>query len=177
LPFITVKAAVLVKLVPMPTFPVIVSFPVNAFAASVRAIVAEEVGNVIVVESVPAIVIELLAVKVLPDATRFTTPASGSPVALVNVPDAGVPRVGVTNVIEVHVPVGVYDPPSSSMVSAASRTVIILFVLVKPVKLSNPVCPEIDKEAAAPPIDKLAAVPVRLVPAPLKVVAVAVPLT
>ena len=40
--------------------------PVNVFAASVRAIVAEVEGNVIVVVSVPANVSELLNVNVFP---------------------------------------------------------------------------------------------------------------
>ena len=44
---------------------VIVCTPVNVFAASVRAIVADVVGNVIVVPSVPASVSELFAVNVL----------------------------------------------------------------------------------------------------------------
>ena len=63
--------------------------------------VSDVEGNVIVVPSVPAKVNELLAVKVLPEATKEVTPDSGKPVALVNVPDVGVPRIGVINVGEV----------------------------------------------------------------------------
>ena len=48
---------------------VIVWTPVNVLAASVLAIVADVVGNVIVVESVPARVMELFAVNVLALAT------------------------------------------------------------------------------------------------------------
>ena len=43
-----------------------VCVPVKVWAASVRAIVADVLGNVIVVESVPASVMLLLTVKVLP---------------------------------------------------------------------------------------------------------------
>jgi hypothetical protein len=48
---------------------VAVDAPVNVFAASVRAIVADVVGNVIIVESVPENVSELLAVIDFPAAT------------------------------------------------------------------------------------------------------------
>ncbi len=71
-------------------------------------------------------------------------------VVFVIVPLVGVPRTGVTIVNEVHVPVGVYEPPNSNIVSAASRTVFARFVEVRPVKVSSPLCPEIDRLAALP---------------------------
>ena len=37
-----------------------------------------------------------------------------------------------------HVPVGVYDPPSSRIVSAASRTVLVRLLEVRPVKDNRP---------------------------------------
>lgn len=73
-------------------------------------------------------------------------------VALVAVPVVFWLNVGQVTVAEVQfqVPVGVYEPPSSKIVSAASRTVFARLVLVSPVNVSNPVWPEIDKLAALP---------------------------
>jgi len=88
----------------------------------------------------------------------------GSPVALVNVPLVGVPSIGVTIVKDVQVPVGVYDPPNSKNVSAASLTVLILLVEVRPVTVIKPVWPDIERLAALPPILNPEAVPVIFVP-------------
>lgn len=52
--------------------------------------------------------------------------------------------------VQFHVPVGVYEPANSNIVSAASRTVLTRFVLVRPIKVSSPVCPVIDTLAALP---------------------------
>jgi len=76
------------------------------------------------------------------------------------------PKAGVTIVSEVQVPVGVYDPPSSRIVSAASRTVFARFVLASPVTVSNPVCPLTDKLAALPVVFWLSVGKVQLVRVP-----------
>lgn len=102
-------------------------------------------------ESPPLIVNVWFAVRVFPSAIVNVLPVAGVVIVtlFIVVADAA-PSVGVTNVIEVHVPVGVYDPPSSRIVSAASRTVFVLLVLDRPVKVNNPDCPDIDKLAALP---------------------------
>jgi hypothetical protein len=81
---------------------VIVCTPVNVFAASVRAIVAEVEGNVIVVESVPSNVILLLNVRVLPatPVSVYVPVVKVLPFILVAV---ATPRTGVTNVKLVNV--------------------------------------------------------------------------
>ena len=53
-------------------------------------------------------------------------------------------------VVQFHVPVGVYDPPNSRMVSSASRTVLVRLLVVMPVTVNKPVCPTTDKLAAEP---------------------------
>jgi hypothetical protein len=68
------------------------------FAASVRAIVADVVGNVITVESVPASVMVLLTVSVLPSRMVKVAPVAGAVrvILLIDVAEA-TPSVGVTN--------------------------------------------------------------------------------
>ncbi len=82
---------------------VIVCTPVKVLAASVLAIVAEVDGNVIVVLSVPASVIELLAVRVFPSRMVKVEPVAGAVnVTLLIVVAEATPRVGVTRVGEVE---------------------------------------------------------------------------
>ena len=70
-------------------------------AASVRAIVALVVGKVIVVESVPASVMELLTVSVLPSAMVRVDPVAGAVrVTLLMVVADATPSVGVVSVGE-----------------------------------------------------------------------------
>jgi hypothetical protein len=70
--------------------------PEKVWAASVLAIVADVVGNVIVVESVPAKVNELLAVKVFPFAIVNVALVVGEVrVTLFIVVAVATPRVGV----------------------------------------------------------------------------------
>ena len=72
------------------------SSPVNELAASVRAKVALVVGNVIVVESVPASVSVLFAVKVLPSAMVNVAAVAGAVIAtLLTLVAAATPSVGV----------------------------------------------------------------------------------
>lgn len=62
----------------------------------------------------------------------------GSPVQFVSVPDVGVPKTGVTIVNDVHVPLGVYEPPSSRIVSLASLNVFVRSAVVGPENFVNP---------------------------------------
>ena len=71
----------------------------NVLAASVLATVAEVVGNVMVVPSVPVRARELLAVSVLPSAIVSVEPvAGGVRVSLLTVVADAAPRVGVVRV-------------------------------------------------------------------------------
>ena len=73
-------------------------------AASVRAIVADVEGKVIVVESVPAKVSVLFAVKVLPSAIVKVDPVAGVVrVTLLMVVALATPKTGVTKVGEVFI--------------------------------------------------------------------------
>jgi len=72
---------------------------VNVFAASVLAIVADVLGNVITVESAPAKVSEFEAANVLPSATVSVEPVAGAVrVTLLTVVAVATPSVGVTSV-------------------------------------------------------------------------------
>jgi hypothetical protein len=73
--------------------------PVKVFAASVRAIVAEVVGNVIVVESVPDNVSVFVTAKVFPSVSVNVEPVAGcvSVILLIDVAVA-TPRTGVVSV-------------------------------------------------------------------------------
>jgi hypothetical protein len=76
--------------------------PVNVCTASVLAIVADVVGNVIVVESVPVKVKDLLTVNVLPSATANVLEVAGAVIAiLLMLVAVATPSVGVTSVGEV----------------------------------------------------------------------------
>jgi len=66
--------------------------------------------------------------------------------------------VGVVSATFVHVPVGVYEPPNSKIVSTALLTVLIRLVLVNPANVSRPVCPDILRVCLYQ--DRLAAEPV-----------------
>ena len=69
---------------------------------------ASVAGNVIVVASVPANVIELLTVSVLPSASVSVAPAAGAVIATllmlvaVATPNVGVTSVGLVNVVLVN---------------------------------------------------------------------------
>jgi hypothetical protein len=84
---------------------------------------ADAGGNVIVVESVPAKVMLLLAVKVLPSAIVKVDPVAGAVnVTLLTVVAVATPKVGVTNVGLVA---KTADPEPVSSVRAAARFALV----------------------------------------------------
>ena len=86
-----------VPVAPVEVTPSIVWCPVKVLAASVRAIVADVVGKVMVVVSVPAKVMLLLAVSVFPSAIVSVDDDAGAVmVTLFIVVAVAAPRVGVT---------------------------------------------------------------------------------
>ena len=92
--------AVIVATLPVAMGVLNVCTPVNVFAASVLAIVAEVEGNVIVVESVPARVKVLLDVRVFPSAIVSVAEVAGAVTATlftevaVATPNVGVVKLG-----------------------------------------------------------------------------------
>ncbi len=81
-----------------------VCVPVKVCPASVRAMLAEVVGKVCVVPSVPASVKVLFAVSVFPSATASVLPVAGAVMAsLLMLVAVATPSVGVTRVGEVSI--------------------------------------------------------------------------
>ena len=92
-----------VPVAPVEVTPSMVWCPVKVLAASVLAMVAEVVGKVMVVESVPARVKVLFTVRVLPSAMVKVEPVAGVVrVTLLMVVAEATPKVGVTKVGEVE---------------------------------------------------------------------------
>jgi hypothetical protein len=111
--------------------------PVKVCAASVRATEAEVVGKVIVVASVPASVMELLAVKVLPSAMVRVEPVAGAVSAtLFTLVAEATPSVGVVSEGEVARTI---DPEP---VVVLPRTVTVPVTSGKVAVLSEPVAAE-----------------------------------
>jgi hypothetical protein len=121
--------------------------PVKVCAASVLATVALVDGKVIVVESVPASVRELLAVRVLPSAIVSVEPVAGAVrVTLLMVVAVATPNVGVVNVGEVAktrlpvpvAPVEVTPSKSKWPVTARPFVPIVAPPIAKEVAVATP---------------------------------------
>jgi predicted amidohydrolase len=132
-----VKSALVVTVAAFPEIePAIVELkvcvPVKVCAASVLAIVASAAGNVIVVPSVPAKVIELLAVNVFPSAmVKVALDAGAVSVTLlielaVAAPNTGVVIVGLVKVllVKVSVPAKVAKVPVVGSVTFESAVAV-----------------------------------------------------
>jgi len=105
-----------------------VCVPVNVCTASVRAIVADVEGNVIVVLSVPARVSVLEAVNVFPSATASVEDVAGAVIAIlltlvaVATPSTGVTSVGVVSKTILPVPVAPVDVTPSTVICPVEPT-------------------------------------------------------
>ena len=95
--------------------------PVKVLAASVRAIVAVVVGKVIVVASVPANVIVLLAVSTFPEAVFAPEYEKLQFAAVVGV---AIKAVSITTVVDPRITT-VFAPDDCTVISPVDRFVII----------------------------------------------------
>ena len=119
-----------------------VCLPVNVCSASVRAIVASVVGNVIVLPSVPASVKLLLAAKVLPSAIVNVDPFVGAVIVTlftlvaVATPILGITKVGLVSITNV-VPDPVFDATDVKLpilvIGPVKFAFVALAVLIAPV--------------------------------------------